>query len=129
MRLFLTAILIVAANFVVAAENDVSPLDLPQITVKGERLQRFATRSVVVDEVPGHFRVFVISPSATSGWIFHASGLREGDEIISINGRPISGFDRFKSGREYRDQWFLGKFTLSVKRRVAIGKYQIVEVE
>jgi hypothetical protein len=118
---FLT-ILIAAMLGGTAMASD-APVELPEMKVDARRPGRFSTRSVVSPD--GAVRVYVVpvrTPSCDSTYLY--GDFMVGDEIVRLDGRDVSALKRGELSGQLR----VGAKVV-VKRRVALQRFDLVEVE
>ncbi len=105
------------------AQTKDEPITLPRVDVEASRLESFATRVIMG---PGESFRIILQPARTGSAapVYLAGDLRYRDEIVRINGRDLSSFKRNEWTKE-----FFRPAKITVRRRVAIGKYDLIEVD
>jgi len=107
----------------ISAQSDDEVTKLPKVEVEATRLERYATR--VMLGTGDSFRIILRPVQAGRGApVFLAGDLRVNDEIVRINGRDLSSFRVNNWSNE-----FVKPVKITVRRRVAVGKYDLIEVE
>lgn len=97
-------------------------LQLPEIKVAAKQFDWFTIFTLV--EADGSRRVYLKgNPEKKPGGLFLA-GARINDEIVSINGRDITTYERSDWLKDLSDVT-----PILVRRRVALGKYELVQIE
>lgn len=95
---------------------------MPEVTVQSTRPGKFSSRGIV--QADGSINLFVTPASTARGGTFLYGDFRVGDEIVRVDGVDISSLGRGEAQASLR-----AGAMVTVKRRVAAGKYDLIELE